>query len=174
MSEQSFEPSLDVFYKLTPQLNASLSINTDFSAAEVDSRQVNLTGFTLFFPEHRDFFIREADIFEFGQIGSGQTRESGGGNPAVPNAASQNARPFFSRRIGLSAGGAPVGINYGGKISGRIGDWNVGTLLVSQDEDRKTGVDQRDIFVGRAVLNVLEESQIGVIATPTRTIPSTL
>jgi len=164
-SEYNFEPSLDVFYKITPQLNASLTINTDFSAAEVDSRQVNLTRFNLFFPERRDFFIREADIFEFGQIGAGQSAESGGGNPAVPNAAAQNARPFFSRRIGLSANGAPVDISYGGKIAGRIGDWNVGTLLVSQDEDVRTGVEQRDILVGRAVLNVLSESQIGVIAT---------
>ncbi len=164
-SEHNFEPSLDVFYKVTPQLNASVTINTDFSAAEVDSRQVNLTRFSLFFPERRDFFIREADIFEFGQIGAGTTNESGGGNPAVPNGAAQNARPFFSRRIGLSVNGAPVDIEYGGKLSGRIGAWNVGTLLVSQGEDERTGVEQRDIFVGRAVLNVQEESQIGVIAT---------
>ncbi len=164
-SEHNFEPSLDVFYKLTPQLNASLTVNTDFSAAEVDSRQVNLTRFSLFFPERRDFFIREADIFEFGQIGGGQSEESGGGNPAVPSANAQNGRPFFSRRIGLSGNGAPVDINYGGKLAGRIGDWNVGTLLVSQDADPVTGVAQRDIAVGRAVLNVLSESQVGVIAT---------
>ena len=164
-NERNFEPSLDVFYKLTPQLNASLTVNTDFSAAEVDSRQVNLTRFSLFFPERRDFFIREADIFEFGQIGGGQSEESGGGNPAVPSANAQNGRPFFSRRIGLNGNGAPVDINYGGKLAGRIGDWNVGTLLVSQDADPVTGVAQRDIAVGRAVLNVLSESQVGVIAT---------
>ncbi len=163
--EQNFEPSLDVFYKLTPQLNAALTINTDFSAAEVDNRQVNLTRFSLFFPERRDFFIREADIFEFGQIGTGGFSTGGGGNPAIPGAASQNARPFFSRRIGLSATGAPVDIEYGGKLSGRIGDWNVGALWVSQEEDERTGVEAQDIFVGRAVLNVLSESQVGIIAT---------
>jgi len=163
-SEQNFEPQLDMFYKITPQLNASLTLNTDFSAAEVDNRQVNLTRFSLFFPERRDFFIREADIFEFGQIGTGGFN-SGNGNPSIPGAATQNARPFFSRRIGLSASGNPVGINYGGKISGRIGNWNVGSLLISQDEDIRSGVDSRDIFVGRAVLNVLSESQVGVIAT---------
>lgn len=163
-TEQNFEPQLDVFYKLTPQLNASLTLNTDFSAAEVDSRQVNLTRFNLFFPEQRDFFIRESDIFEFGQIGTGGF-SGGSGNPAIPGAASQNARPFFSRRIGLSATGAPVGINAGGKISGRIGDWNVGTLVINQDEDEATGLESRDIFVGRAVLNVLAESQLGVIST---------
>ncbi|MEY4642718.1 MAG: hypothetical protein RLZZ227_2712 [Pseudomonadota bacterium] len=163
--EQNFEPQLDVFYKLTPQLNASLTLNTDFSAAEVDDRQVNLTRFNLFFPERRDFFIRESDIFEFGQIGTGGFQQGSGGNPAIPSAAAQNGRPFFSRRIGLSTTGAPVDINAGAKVSGRVGDWNVGTLVVSQDEDVVTGVDAQEIVVGRAVLNVLGESQLGVIST---------
>ncbi len=163
-SDQNFEPQLDVYYKLTPQLNASLTLNTDFSAAEVDDRQVNLTRFNLFFPEQRDFFIRESDIFEFGQIGTGGF-QSGSGNPAIPSASAQNARPFFSRRIGLSTVGEPVGINAGAKLSGRVGDWNVGTLLISQDEDVATGLDSQEVFVGRAVLNVLSESQLGVIST---------
>ena len=68
-SESDAEPSLDLAYRLTPPLNASLTINTDFSATEVDDRQVNLTRLGLFFPEKRDFFLREADIFEFGGIG---------------------------------------------------------------------------------------------------------
>jgi len=158
-TDQHYEPSLDVFYKVTPQLNAALTINTDFSATEVDNRQVNLTRFNLFFPERRDFFIREADIFEFGQIGAGDK------SPAISDAAVQNGRPFFSRRIGLSARGTPVDINYGGKLSGRVGDWNVGALLINQDEDRASGVESKDIFVGRAALNVLSESQVGMIAT---------
>ena len=167
MTEESFEPQLDVFYKITPQLNAALTINTDFSATEVDSRQVNLTRFSLFFPEKRDFFIRDSDIFEFGQIGTGGFDQgAGNGNPAQPDAASQNARPFFSRRIGLSTNGAPVGINAGVKVSGRVGDrWNVGSLVISQDEDVLTGIDSQEIFVGRAVVNVLGESQLGMIAT---------
>ena len=65
-SDTSLEPSLDVFYKLTPQLNTSLTVNTDFSSTEVDDRQVNLDRFGLFFPEKRDFFLRESDIFDFG------------------------------------------------------------------------------------------------------------
>lgn len=169
LSQQDYEPQIDMYYKLTPQLNASLTVNTDFSAAEVDSRQVNLTRFSLFFPEQRDFFIREADIFEFGLIGTtGFNQGAAGGaagNPAVPGAAAQNARPFFSRKIGLSARGMPVGIDAGGKISGRIGDWNVGTLVIRQDEDPASGIGSRDIFVGRAALNVLSESQLGVITT---------
>ncbi len=163
--ESSIEPQLDVFYKITPQLNASLTLNTDFSAAEVDSRQVNLSRFNLFFPEKRDFFIRDADIFEFGQIGSGRATGLRDGNAALPGSAAQNARPFFSRRIGLSASGEPVGINYGGKLSGRVGDWNLGTLLISQEADVSSGVEEKELFVGRAVLNVGAESQLGMIAT---------
>jgi hypothetical protein len=165
-SDISFEPQVDLFYKITPQLNAALTVNTDFSATEVDSRQVNLTRFNLFFPEKRDFFIRDSDIFEFGQIGGGGFDSGrGSGNTAIPSSASQNARPFFSRRIGLSTSGSPVDINAGVKVSGRVGDWNVGSLIVSQAEDQATGVKAKDVFVGRAILNVLSESQLGVIAT---------
>ncbi|MEX2367167.1 MAG: DUF5916 domain-containing protein, partial [Pseudohongiellaceae bacterium] len=162
--EQVLEPQLDMFYKLTPQLNAALTINTDFSATEVDNRQVNLTRFNLFFPERRDFFIRDADIFQFGRIGSGPLFGQEG-NDAVPGSARQNGRPFFSRKIGLSPGGAPVDINAGAKLSGRIGDWNVGSLIVHQDEDPVAAVDAQSVFVGRAALNVMSESQVGVIAT---------
>ena len=101
-TSDDFEPSLDLFYKITPQLNGSLTINTDFSATEVDDRQVNLTRFGLFFPEKRDFFLRESDIFEFGRIGASD------GTGALSNAERQNARPFFSRRIGLGSLGEPV------------------------------------------------------------------
>src|SRR5690606_28636162 len=145
------EPSLDIVYKITPQLNASLTINTDFSATEVDDRQVNLTRFGLFFPEKRDFFLREADIFEFGGIG-GQRQSQ------IPglNALAQNGRPFFSRRIGLSSTGQPVDLNYGGKVSGRVGRWELGALSIRQD-DYDT-VAEETLSVVRAKLSVLDES----------------
>jgi hypothetical protein len=166
-STTDFEPSVDVFYKLTPSLNAALTINTDFSATEVDDRQVNLTRFNLFFPEKRDFFLQDADIFEFGRIGGGGFNRGGGGggggNPAVPGAASQNARPFFSRRIGLSATGQPVDIDYGAKLSGRAGRWNLGALAIRQAEYEN--VDATDILVGRVTANVLGESTVGMIMT---------
>lgn len=164
--EENFEPSLDIFYKVTSALNASLTINTDFSATEVDNRQVNLTRFSLFFPEKRDFFLRDSDIFEFGQIGTyGFSNRDGTGNSAITNSIQQNARPFFSRQIGLSGSGAPVDIAVGGKLSGRVGDFTLGSLLISQDEDVVNGVEAGEIFVGRAVRNVLSESQLGIIVT---------
>ncbi|HEY5666909.1 MAG TPA: carbohydrate binding family 9 domain-containing protein [Gammaproteobacteria bacterium] len=169
-SSSDTEPSLDVFYKVTPSLNAALTINTDFSATEVDDRQVNLSRFSLFFPEKRDFFLQDSDIFEFGRVGSqGGTNFFSGGsfdgtrNFAVPTSAFQNARPFFSRRLGLSATGVPVDIEAGAKLSGRVGRWNVGSLLIRQDQFQD--VDASDIFVGRLAANVLEESAVGVIMT---------
>ena len=152
-----FEPSLDLFYKVTPALNASLTLNTDFSATEVDDRQVNLTRFGLFFPERRDFFLQDADIFEFGRIGLRQQ-----GSPFA-RPLEENARPFFSRTIGLSARGQPVDLQVGGKLSGRVGRWNLGALAIQQDEFE--GVESRDLFVGRMAVNVLEESAVGFIIT---------
>ena len=155
--DSEFEPSLDMFYKVTPALNASLTLNTDFSATEVDDRQVNLTRFGLFFPERRDFFLQDADIFEFGRI-SERERGSPFARPLA-----ENARPFFSRTIGLSARGQPVDLQAGGKLSGRVGRWTVGTLAIQQDEFE--GVEARNLFVGRVAANVLEESVVGFIVT---------
>lgn len=77
------EPTIDLFYKLTPSMTAALTVNTDFSGTTADTRQINLTRFDLFFPERRQFFLQDADIFAFGAI-----EEEG-------------LMPFFSRRIGL-------------------------------------------------------------------------
>ncbi len=158
-SDDDFEPSLDLFYKLTPQLNASLTFNTDFSATEVDDRQVNLTRFGLFFPEKRDFFLREADIFEFGRIGASD------GTGALSNAERQNARPFFSRRIGLGAFGEPVDLNYGGKISGRAGRFELGALSIRQDDNPLAVVDETTLSVVRAKAGIGSESTVGMVFT---------
>ena len=138
------EPSLDVFYKVTPQLNASLTLNTDFSAVDVDNRQVNLTRFSLFFPEQRDFFLQDVDIFRFGQL-------------------DQDGRPFFSRRLGISARGQEVPLDFGGKLSGRVGRFDVGALAVRQEAHGD--IDATTAFVGRVAANVLEESSVGMIVT---------
>ncbi len=152
----NFEPSLDVFYKVTPSLNASLTINTDFSATEVDDRQVNLSRFNLFFPEKRDFFLNDSDLFTFGRIGDI-------GNEATSRSSDNNARPFFSRRLGLSGTGRPVDLQAGGKLSGRIGRFTVGMLGIRQDG--LDDVNASNIFIGRVSANVLDESSIGIIAT---------
>jgi hypothetical protein len=160
------DPSLDVFYRVTPSLTASLTVNTDFSATEIDDRQVNLTRFNLFFPEKRDFFLNDSDLFEFGRIG----RSS---NFAASTASVQSGRPFFSRRLGLSATGLPVDLEYGAKLSGRVGRFSIGTLAVHQGEftpldaagQPLSHVADASLTIARVAADVLGESTLGVIAT---------
>lgn len=164
-NDTTSDPSLDVYYRITPSLTGSLTVNTDFSAAEVDERQVNLTRFSPFFPEKRNFFLNDADLFEFGRIGTAGFAD---GALSVDRAAQENARPFFSRRIGLGPLGTPVDLEYGGKLSGRVGDVNIGALAVRQDGsvyDDGTRVDPTTLAVARASVNVLGESSVGFIAT---------
>jgi hypothetical protein len=163
-SDWENDPSLDVYYRVTPSLTGSLTFNTDFSATEVDERQVNLTRFNLFFPEKRDFFLNDADLFDFGRIGTGGYLTN---VRSVTRAGQENGRPFFSRRIGLSSTGDPVDIEYGGKLSGRIGRFNIGTLAVRQDEYQvgTQTVEPTTAVVSRMSANVLAESSLGFIAT---------
>jgi len=143
-SSSEFDPSLDAYFKVTPSLTVALTLNTDFSATEVDDRQVNLTRFSLFFPEKRQFFNQDLDIFSFGGL-------------------EENGRPFFSRRLGLSQSGEPIDIIAGAKLSGRIGRWNVGVLDVLQDDSANLG--KSNVLVARASANILEESSVGLIYT---------
>lgn len=155
----STEPSLDVYFKLSPALTGALTINTDFSGTGADARQINLTRFGLFFPERRRFFLQDADIFEFGRITGGDYRS----RSTISRVELESGRPFFSRRIGLSTMGETVDINIGGKLTGRPGRWDVGILAVRHDEFDL--VDPSNLFVARLAANVLEESSVGMILT---------
>jgi len=139
-----FEPSQDIRYRITPSLSATFTLNTDFSTAQVDEQQVALDRFSLFFPEKRDFFLQDAGIFEFGNIDT-------------------NGRPFFSRRIGLSGTGEQVGVDGGIKLTGRIGDFNLGALAIRQEAAGT--VEAKDLFVARGSYNVFDESAVGFIMT---------
>ena len=130
-----------------------LTVNTDFAQAEVDEQQVNLTRFSLFFPEKRAFFLENAGVFAVGS--------------------SRNAELFFSRRIGLAAG-QEVPIRAGGRITGRIAGLQVGLLNI-----QTAGLDVDDAVTGEmrvlaapnnfGVVRVYRESanrsRIGAIAT---------
>jgi hypothetical protein len=155
--------SLDVTQRLGPNLTAALTVNTDFAETEVDVRQINLTRFPVFFPEKRTFFLQGSDIFEFG---AGLDED--------------NIIPFFSRRIGLLGldieDQPEIPINVGGKINGRVGNTNLGALVVNTrkvdsldigdvDEDIKIHVPQSTMGAVRINQNILEESSIGVIGT---------
>ncbi|MBT8486900.1 MAG: carbohydrate binding family 9 domain-containing protein [Phycisphaerales bacterium] len=135
---------LDAFYKLTPAMTLSLTVNTDFAETEVDERRINLTRFPLFFPEKRDFFLQDTGIFDFGGI-------------------RRNPLPFFSRRIGRGRDGAPADILAGIKLTGRAENLNLGLLDVQMQHDDELG--NKNLFVGRASVDVLEQSTFGGIFT---------
>jgi Domain of unknown function (DUF5916)/Carbohydrate family 9 binding domain-like len=165
-TDKEANPSLDLYYRLTPSLNASLTLNTDFSATDADDRQVNLTRFNLFFPEKRDFFLKDADLFDFGRIGG--SGDSSFQPRSGTRSARESGRPFFSRKLGLSPVGTPVDLNYGGKLSGRMGRWRIGMLTVRQDDFVPTSgsnIDASTVGVARIAADVLSESSVGMVAT---------
>ncbi|MHC4976486.1 MAG: carbohydrate binding family 9 domain-containing protein [Planctomycetota bacterium] len=136
-------PSLDVFYQLSPNVTAALTLNTDFAETEVDDRQINLTRFPLFFPEKRDFFLQDAGLFGFGSIQS-------------------SPLPFFSRRIGI-VNGQEKDILVGTKLTGRTDDWSFGVLNVQMKSDDVLG--DKNLSVLRGKYNLTDTTAVGVIGT---------
>jgi len=117
------DAGFDIKYGLTPGLTLDATVNTDFSQVEVDQERVNLTRFPLFFPEQRDFFVENSGAFTFGDQTERNYRQG---------ASLRDFTLFHSRRIGL-AGGRPVPILAGGRMSGTMGDWEVGVLDMRTD-----------------------------------------
>lgn len=109
---------LDLKYGLTPRMTLDLTYRTDFSQVEVDQERVNLTRFSLFFPEKRDFFMENSGVFAFGDLSERNVRL--GASP-------RDFTLFHSRRIGLTEG-RPVPIEVGGRLTGSAGGFDVGFL----------------------------------------------
>lgn len=147
---------IDAKYGVTANLTADLTVNTDFAQVDVDEQQVNLTRFSLFFPEKREFFLEGQSNFNFGTT-FGTARPGGDQNPIV----------FFSRQIGI-ANGLPVPIAGGGRVTGRIGAFNVGALSIRTRESDDADVDATTFSVVRVRRDVLQRSTIGMIATDRR------
>jgi hypothetical protein len=138
----------NIYYKITPALTGTLTYNPDFSDSPLDVRQVNTTRFSLFVDETRDFFLQDAAAFEFG-----------GWNF---NDNANNARPFFSRRIGL-VDGRPVSIIGGGKLSGEYAGFGIGALsVVTVDQGT---VPEQVLSVARITHPVFAESRAGIVVT---------
>lgn len=152
----AFEPSGNVFYKITPSLTGTLTFNTDFSDTPLDERQINTGRFALFYPETRDFFLQDAAVFEFG----GEVL-AGGDNPQMI-AENRNGAPIFTRRIGI-VDGEVADITAGGKLSGTLGGADVGLLSVATDET--ASFEGQQLTVGRVALPVLAESKVGAVFT---------
>ncbi len=147
------EFGIDVRYRLTPSLTALASANTDFAETETDIRQVNFTRFPLFFPEKRQFFLEDSGIFGFGG-GESSSRRSRDSSDTL-------LMPFFSRRIGLNSEGQVTPVQFAGKVTGRVGDYNIGLLDAVLDGENGS----RNAFVGRVSRNVFEQSSVGLLTT---------
>jgi len=114
---------VDVKWGVTPRLTADLTWRTDFSQVEVDQEQVNLTRFSQFFPEKREFFIENSGTYQFGDLSERNYRL--GASP-------RDFTLFHSRRIGLEAG-RPVPILGGGRLSGRAAGMEIGLLSIQTE-----------------------------------------
>ena len=139
---------VDVKYGLTQSLTADFTYNTDFAQVEVDTLQVNLTRFSLFFPEKREFFLEGQGIFAFGGAGS-----AGGSTPLL----------FFSRRIGLNAGRV-IPIDAGGRLTGRVGPYTIGAINVLTGDD-PSGSSGTNFSVIRVKRDILRRSSVGLLFT---------
>jgi hypothetical protein len=143
----------DARYRITPNLSATLSYNTDFAETEVDQRQLNFTRFPLFFPERRAFFLEDSGVFEYGGLPA-TGRSSGLGRPVIP---------FFTRRIGRDNNGDTVPLLIAGKMAGRVGKYNMGiTDAVLEDHN---GLGMQNVFAGRVARDIWEQSSVGIIST---------
>ena len=141
----------DLKIQLTSNLTADLTYNTDFAQVELDDQRVNLTRFSLFFPEKRDFFLEGANNFSFGPVGG----SDGFGAPTL--------RLFHSRNIGLSASGVPIPIDFGTKMTGKVGSGNVGFLHVRSGESESSAGEGFTALRWRQ--DVLARSSVGALVT---------
>src|SRR5216110_3388412 len=131
---------VDAKLGITPTLTTDVTVNTDFAQVETDQQVINLTRHPFFFPEKRQFFLESSGVLDLGTPGRVQL--------------------FYSRRVGLAKGGAPVPILAGGRVYGRLGPWRVGIL----DAQTGTGDNANDAVV-RVQHDLLARAYIGAIAT---------
>jgi hypothetical protein len=143
---------VDIKYGITPRLTLDVTMFTDFSQVEVDEEQVNLTRFSLFFPEKRDFFMENAGVFTFGDVTERNYRTG---------SSLEDFTLFHSRRIGLSEDRRPVGILTGGRLSGRFAGLDVGLLDV---QTRSADVGPAENFaVARVRRAIFGSSEVGAM-----------
>lgn len=148
-AQGEFDLGMDAKIALTPSLNLDLTINPDFSQVEVDRQVTNLTRFELRFPERRQFFLENSDLF------------AGFGHPII--------RPFFSRRIGLafdsvSESTVENSINFGMRLSGNIDqNWRVGLLNMQTAKDKDIDLRSYNYTVAAVQRRIFDKSNIAAI-----------
>jgi hypothetical protein len=144
----------DIKYSPTSQLTVDLTVRTDFAQADVDRQQVNLTRFSLFFPEQRDFFLENSGAFTFGDVTERESRMG---------ASLSDFSMFHSRRIGLAEDGSPVPILAGGRLTGRAASFELGLLNMQTRSEANTPAE--NFSVARVRRRIFKASDFGIIMT---------
>jgi hypothetical protein len=150
---------LDAKVALTANLALDLTLNTDFAQVEADQEQVNLTRFSLYYPEKREFFLEGAEIFSFGGSGGFHWRGGGGGS---------DMNLYYSRRLGL-VDGHEARILGGAKMVGKVGKYQVGVMniftddVTFQDDDTTTTVNAKNFTVVRLRRDIFQRATIGMM-----------
>jgi len=161
-NDPNAQAGIDAKYTFKNGLVADGTVNTDFAQVEEDEQQVNLTRFSLFFPERREFFLEGAGIFAFG----GASVSPRGGQQGPP---SNTPILFYSRTIGLFEYGddetAAVPLLAGGRLTGRTGGYTVGAINIQQRADASIGAPSTNFSVVRLKRDILRQSSVGVIVT---------
>ena len=147
---------LDLKYGVTPSLTLDVTAKPDFAQAEADDQQVNLTQFSLYYPEKREFFLENSGTFYFGDI----PRESRIGNNRF-SAPEEEMLLFFSRRIGLTSAGQAIPIDAGARLTGKAGAYGVGLMTIQTDPEGSAPGDNYTVLRGRR--DVLSTSDVGAL-----------
>ena len=160
-AETTANVGFDFKVGLTDDLIADFTYNTDFAQVEADQEVVNLTRFSLFFPEKRQFFTESLGIFDYGKSASSPGGDAAGSDPGI-------LPLFYSRRIGLDEG-QEVALIGGGKLTGKVGAYSVGLMNITTDTaDVRVGsstrrIDRANFTALRVKRNILSKSSIGGI-----------
>ena len=132
----------DINYLITPTLKLNITLNTDFAQVESDRMQVNLTRFSLYYPEKREFFLEGKNYYNFG-LG-------------------HRMQPFYSRRIGLAEDHSVIPIIAGARVMGKAGKTSIGAMTIQTA--KKDTIPTVNYSVLRVKQDVLKESSVGFIA----------
>ena len=159
---------VDAKLTIKQSLTGDFTVNTDFAQAEADEQQVNLTRFSLFFPEKRDFFLENQGTFAFGGAAAfGGGGGGGGGGPQSSAAAAGNVSDtpslFYSRRVGLSQNGQSVPIEAGGRVTGRFGRYSLGLINIQSGDHRPSNSLSTNFTAVRVRRDLLRKSTLGAM-----------
>ena len=148
----NFKTGGDIKWALNPYSILDLTVNTDFAQADADQQVNNVTRFSVFFPEKRQFFLENSSLFG---VGISQSGDGSGGQMHV--------QPFFSRTIGLDSLGTPIPIDAGGRFVHRSSKVNYGAILMRQHAGNNSPT--TNFFVGRFSKNLGSNNRIGGLVT---------